>query len=100
MKKLVFFVLALCTCMLWADENPYLVKDSTEVVSVNDPVIPGKVGSFRTFYLKDGNVFYGEIKAIAENGDVTLESEEGLLSLPYTRFWKRPLPLLKKMAQN
>jgi len=96
MKKLVFFVLALCTCLLWADENPYLVKDSTEVVSVNDPVIPGKVGSFRTFYLKDGNVFYGEIKAIAVNGDVTLEAEEGILSLPYTEILEETVTITKK----
>lgn len=82
-----------------ADSLKINKSDSLEVFDYNKPLIPGLVGQTKTFYLKDGNIFNGLIKNIDEKGNVTLNTEEGVLVLPYKEILEETVVINKKTEQ-
>ena len=55
----------------------------------------GKVGQFRTIYLKNDNIFYGEILNINEDGSVQIDTKEGILTIPGGEILEETLKIKK-----
>lgn len=55
----------------------------------------GKVGQFRTIYLKNDNIFYGEILNISEDGSVQIDTKEGILTIPGNEILEETLKIKK-----
>ena len=54
-----------------------------------------KEGQYRTLYLKNDNIFYGEVINIDEDGTVTLSAKEGILSIPGDEILEETLKIKK-----
>ena len=55
----------------------------------------GKVGQYRTLYLKDDNIFFGEIVRINEDGSVEIDTKEGILTIPSSEILEETLKVKK-----
>ncbi len=82
------------------NRSSYSIVDSLKSDDNDSPLVPGIIGQTKTFYLKDGNVFNGVIKAISKDGDVTLISDEGTFVLPYNEILEETVVIMKKDGTN
>ncbi len=55
----------------------------------------GKVGEYRTLYLKNDNIFYGEILSINEDGTIEIDTKEGVLTIPSDQILEETLKIKK-----
>jgi hypothetical protein len=78
MRKVLIFILLFTGQIAWAQNN-----------------FVGKVGEFRTLYLTNDNIFYGEILSINEDGTVEIDTEEGVLSIPAEQILEETLKIKK-----
>ncbi len=63
-------------------------------VEVDSPFL-GNVGQYRTLYLKNDNIFYGEILKINEDGSVQIDTKEGILAIPCSEILEETLKVKK-----
>jgi len=55
----------------------------------------GKIGQYRTLYLKNDNIFHGEILDIMEDGSVKIDTKEGVLIIPSSKILEETLKVKK-----
>ena len=60
-----------------------------------DPQFLGKVGQYRTLYLTNDNIFYGEILNIYEDGSIQIDTKEGILSIPGSEILEETVKIKK-----
>lgn len=60
-----------------------------------DPQFLGKVGQYRTLYLTNDNIFYGEILNIYEDGSIQIDTKEGILTIPGNEILEETLKIKK-----
>lgn len=53
------------------------------------------VGMSKMFYLRNGDTFQGSVQAISDDGVVTLETGDGILKIPASRFLKETAHITK-----
>jgi len=67
---------------------------SAQIVFAENSFV-GKVGEYRTLYLTNDNIFYGEILAINQDGTVEIDTEEGVLTIPSEQILEETLKIKK-----
>ncbi|MCK4956567.1 MAG: hypothetical protein KAS49_02955 [Candidatus Cloacimonetes bacterium] len=80
MKKFIILLIVILPLFLRAESSPSFLA---------------KVGNYRTLYLKNDNIFYGEILKINDDGSIQIETEEGLLTIPNNEILEETLKVKK-----
>ncbi|NQV17362.1 MAG: hypothetical protein HQ534_02295 [Armatimonadetes bacterium] len=90
MKKMLFI-----SVFLFAFVN-FLICEETEVKNLEHPIIRAQIGQYRTIYTKDDNIFHGKITEITEHGEIVIQTEDGMLTIPSDEILEESVKILRK----
>lgn len=90
MKKIIFLLGVITLC------SNYLLSEEIANSESEHSIVRAKLGQHRTIHTNDGNFFRGKVIEITDDGNIVLQTEVGLLTIPPEDILEETVKIFRK----